>query len=146
MQASCHPTHGRLSTASRVDMEDLNQGAYNAAQGQPKAGEGAEATPVPNPLASGLNLTISVPDDIEIKVVDASALDEYEVWVLLASLVMNAVVGFGVAFFQDTKQGHLGWVALMFVLIFLICGGSAVHMSFSLVKAVRSLRSVPQAA
>jgi hypothetical protein len=76
------------------------------------------ATPATNPLAKGLNVTVSIPDTLEIRMVDASALEEYEVWVLVASILASAAVGFTVAYVQDSKTQSLFWNAVVFGALF----------------------------
>ncbi|WP_422450691.1 hypothetical protein [Endozoicomonas sp. ALB091] len=51
-----------------------------------------------NPLASASNITVTVPESVGVKLVDASTLGDYEIWSLLTSILSSAVVGFFVAF------------------------------------------------
>jgi hypothetical protein len=81
---------------------------------------------VSNPLASNLNITLSVPDTIEIKMVDATALSDYEVSFFVASLLFGIVTGFAVPFIQSFKgepakpDWLLGINTLIFLLLFII--------------------------
>jgi len=43
-----------------------------------EANRGSE--PSDNPLARGLNITVSIPETVEIRTVNASVLADYEVW------------------------------------------------------------------
>lgn len=52
---------------------------------------------VQNPIGEGLDVEVRIPKKIEIKMVDASSLNEYEVWLFIASLTCNFLVGFVVA-------------------------------------------------
>lgn len=67
-------------------------------------------TPVPNdeptenPLAS-LPFNITIPP-VEVKWVNALALGDYEIWLLVASLAFGAAVGFFVAFLQSGYTAH----------------------------------------
>ena len=54
-----------------------------------------------NPIAGGLNLLVSVPETIEIKMVNAAALEEYEIWFFISSVLANFAAGFAVAFFAS---------------------------------------------
>ncbi|MDE1211741.1 hypothetical protein [Vibrio aestuarianus] len=77
-----------------------------------------------NPLASASNITVTVPESVAVKLVDASALGDYEIWSLLTSILSSAVVGFVVAFLQaDSSQKSLyGSVTGVFALLMIICG------------------------
>ncbi|EJG2373315.1 hypothetical protein HJ033_23085 [Vibrio parahaemolyticus] len=76
-----------------------------------------------NPLASASNITVTVPESVAVKLVDASALGDYEIWSLLTSILSSAVVGFVVAFLQaDSSQKSLyGSVTGVFALLMIIC-------------------------
>ena len=62
--------------------------------------------PTDNPLAGGLSISVFVPETIEIKMVDASVLSAYEVWVFIASILSSTTVGFWVSYTQalDAKS------------------------------------------
>jgi len=62
--------------------------------------EKSHAGPASNPLAHSANVTIIIPETVEVRLVDASVLSEYEAWSLITSVLGSAVVGFGVAFLQ----------------------------------------------
>ncbi|HHF3081683.1 hypothetical protein V3H40_25040 [Vibrio parahaemolyticus] len=76
-----------------------------------------------NPLASASNITVTVPESVAVKLVDASALGDYEIWSLLTSILSSAVVGFVVAFLQaDSSQKSLyGSVTGVFALLMIFC-------------------------
>ena len=74
----------------------------------------------PNPIASGLSITVSVPETIEIKMVDASTLADYEIWFFIASILSGAVIGFLVAFFQENFAPIYGWMSLILFIIFVL--------------------------
>lgn len=78
-----------------------------------------------NPLGESFNITVSVPDKIRIKMVDASILEDYEIWLFIASLLSSAVVGFLVAYFQaiDSKSPsvtYIGFTVLVFGVLFVL--------------------------
>lgn len=66
--------------------------------------EKSTAKPSPNPFAHSASIAVSVPETVEIKLVDASALADYEVWILITSILSSTVVGFGVATIQAQAQ------------------------------------------
>lgn len=79
--------------------------------------------PAPNPLGGSLNIVVSVPHSIEIRMVDASTLADYEVWFFLSSILSGAVIGFWVAACQalDAKAANssqLVWTAIVFGILF----------------------------
>ncbi|HIF9499395.1 TPA: hypothetical protein ACX6SJ_003919 [Photobacterium damselae] len=76
-----------------------------------------------NPLASASNITVTVPESVAVKLVDASALGDYEIWSLLTSILSSAVVGFVVAFLQadSSQKGLYGSVTGIFALLMIIC-------------------------
>ncbi|MGR2930544.1 hypothetical protein ABMY10_02005 [Vibrio vulnificus] len=76
-----------------------------------------------NPLASASNITVTVPESVAVKLVDASALGDYEIWSLLTSILSSAVVGFVVAFLQadSSQKGLYGSVTGVFALLMIIC-------------------------
>jgi hypothetical protein len=79
-----------------------------------------KAEPSDNPVARGLNVTVSIPETVEIRMVDASVLSEYELWFFLASLLSNAAIGFLVAYLQTQTDKSLLANTLIFGLLFLI--------------------------
>lgn len=100
--------------------------------------------PTENPLGNSFNITVSVPDRINIKMVDASILEDYETWVFIASLLSNAVVGFVVAYFQaiDSEaatRSHIGWTAIIFVALCVISLITAFRKRYTLRKAGRDI-------
>lgn len=83
------------------------------------------APPSENPAGDAFNVTVSIPESIKIKMVDASALYDYEVWVLIASILSSALVGFLVAYLQavdsnSPSQTYAGWVTVVFGLLFFV--------------------------
>jgi mannitol-specific phosphotransferase system IIBC component len=64
----------------------------------PRSGDG----PTENPLADNFSFDLSVPP-ITVRMVDASALADYEVWLFAASLTSSASLGFLVAFIQSAE-------------------------------------------
>lgn len=63
--------------------------------------------PTENPMARSFAFQLTVPP-IEVKMVNAIALNDYEVWLFVASLAFSAAVGFVVAYLQSihTASGH----------------------------------------
>lgn len=85
----------------------------------------AGSPPSQNPAANPFNVIVSIPKKITIRMVDASALGDYEIWVFLASLTSNAFVGFLVAYLQavdssSPSERYALWVTVMFFFIMVI--------------------------
>ena len=101
----------------------------------------SSAPSAPNPFARAANITVSVPESVEIRLVDASALSDYEVWSLTTSILSSAVIGFFVAFCQaatGTGQSLL-WTALVFLLLTVISGLMALSKKRRLTKNTRKM-------
>lgn len=86
------------------------------------------AKPSPNPFAHAASISVSVPETVEVKLVDASALADYEVWVLLTSILSSALIGFAVAAVQAAgkpEQASLIAVSVVWLLLMIVCGVTA---------------------
>lgn len=101
--------------------------------------------PSQNPNTSdAFNVIVSIPDNIEIRMVDASALGDYEVWVFIASLISNFVIGFFVAYLQEAKTAsptasYIGWTTLAFLMLFLISTIMAISKRMAMRKKGRKI-------
>lgn len=74
-----------------------------------------------NPLSDGLNITVSVPESVDIKLVNASALTDFEIWIYISSILSNAVVGFWISYAQntvETSEKILWWISIVFSILF----------------------------
>jgi len=101
--------------------------------------------PTENPIGDTFNIVVSVPESVEIRMVNASVLGDYEIWIFIASLLSNAVVGFLVAFIQalDSKSlntSNIGWSLVVFVILFLIALAMAVFKRVSLRSKGRDIK------
>lgn len=76
--------------------------------------------PVPNPVGNGFNVSVLVPEQISIRMVDASALSDYEYHIFVASLFASATVGFLVPCVQEFRSS--GELAVPFLLITILLG------------------------
>jgi hypothetical protein len=98
-----------------------------------------------NPLGTSLNVLVSVPESIEVRMVNASALADYEMWVFLASVLSNAVCGFVVAAVQArdskaTNSNQLIATSVVFGVLFLATAIKAFVQRLSLTKAGKSIK------
>ena len=93
----------------------------------PEAEIDKKVQPTENPLARGLSVTVSIPETVEIRMVDASVLADYEVWIFISSILSSAVIGFLVAYFQSASAPnganggtYLAVVAGVFAILFVV--------------------------
>jgi hypothetical protein len=87
---------------------------------------------VPNPVQQAFNVTVVVPAQISIRMVDASTLADYEYHVFAASLFCSAAVGFLVPCVQEFRSnGDLAIPFLFFslLLIVLFIGAGSIAIS-----------------
>jgi hypothetical protein len=116
--------------------------------GQPEHDEAETFSNAPsteNPASEPFNIVVSVPEAIQIRMVDASSLADYELWVFIASLISNFVVGFLVAYSQaidsnSPAKTYVGWTLLLFVLLFAISLTAAIRKRLELRKKGRDIK------
>lgn len=98
--------------------------------------------PTPNPFAQSANITLSIPESVEVKLVDASALADYEVWVLLTSILASAVTGFLVAITQaaDSERGRYIATTIIFGLLMLVSAWMSHYKRRKLSNKARKIR------
>lgn len=95
-----------------------------------------------NPIGRAFNVMVSVPDKVEIKMVNASVLADYEIWIFIASLLSNAVVGFWVATSTNTNENItsiLIWNSVIFTILFLLTLGFALYKRYKLNSKSRNI-------
>jgi hypothetical protein len=75
-----------------------------------------------NPIGNELNILVSLPESLEIKMVNASILADYEIWIFISSVLSSVMSGFWVAFTQtkdNAVRNILFWNSLIFTILFL---------------------------
>src|SRR4051812_29767417 len=100
------------------------------------------SAPADNPV-SPFNVTVTVPEEINVRMVNASALSDYEMWVFMSSVLSNAVVGFGVAYFQakDASSAiapEVGWGTVVFGVLMAACIMRAIFVRVTLRRKGRN--------
>lgn len=65
-----------------------------------------------NPLVQQMNVTMSMPADIEIAFVQLGHVEDYEMWFLLSSLSTTTLVGFLVAYILNPNEIAFGLFSL----------------------------------
>ncbi|MGK9199445.1 hypothetical protein [Sinorhizobium meliloti] len=94
--------------------------------------------PVPNPIGNGFNVSVLVPEQISIRMVDASALTDYEYHIFVASIFASATIGFLVPCVQEYRSN--GALAFPFLLMTLLLAAVFIgSLAVALLKR-RSLR------
>lgn len=101
--------------------------------------------PVPNPVHDAFNISVLVPDEITIRMVDASALADYEVWFFLSSLLSSAFIGFLIPYLQardaaNPSATHLFWMTVLMGILFLVAFCMAIGKRRSLRRKGRSMK------
>jgi predicted permease len=100
-----------------------------------------------NPFASSFAFQLTIPP-IEVEMVNASGLSDYEVWLFVASLVFSFTVGFFVAYAQSFHKVGTGQesdgtflvVAILFLVLFFVFFGRALTIRLRLRKNARSYK------
>jgi len=136
------PSHGHESEPSAKPSPEADVSSSEAqlpAAGA--AGEGGESASS-NPLGEDLDFSLSVPP-IEVRMVNAAALEDYEIWFLTSSIVGSAAIGFLVAFIQsfheDRPGNNHGDVTLLIVcLVFTVLLGIAAGRAIILRRRIKS--------
>jgi hypothetical protein len=117
-------------------------GAQDPPAGQDLVAHPSEKPPTANPFAQSASITLSVPDSVEVKLVDASALADYEVWIFLTSILSSSVTGFLVAIVQasDSDRGRYVAITFVFGLLAVVCGYMAFSKRHKLTSKARRVR------
>lgn len=92
-----------------------------------------DEVPTSNPL-EGLDVNVSMPT-LKVRMVNAGALEEYEIWFGWSSVLAAAVVGFGVAFIQSLST-TADWTFLAVAVVFALLLGFAVIRTIRLRKRI----------
>lgn len=96
-----------------------------------------------NPIGDAFNIMVSIPDKLEIKMVNASILSDYEVWVFLSSLLSNGAIGFWVSYATNTNNnasGILFWNSVLFTVLFFVALFVALRKRYQLNKKSKDIK------
>ena len=95
------------------------------------------------PLSGELDISLSLPSTIEVRMVDASILSDYEIWFFGSGGLLSFLVGFVVAWTQE-KDPHaskiLGVVCLIFAALFVACLIMTIAKRHTMRKKSRTIR------
>lgn len=72
--------------------------------------------PSDNPFAGGMTVSITVPETVEVRMVDATSLSDYEWHFFISSLLGSALVGFLIASLQADEKTRVPFIAFTVVL------------------------------
>jgi hypothetical protein len=73
---------------------ESGQEAKEPASGVQTPVEESADTPSPNPIAASMPLTVSIPSNIKIELVEVHSLSEYELWFFISSILFGIFTGF----------------------------------------------------
>jgi heme/copper-type cytochrome/quinol oxidase subunit 3 len=87
---------------------------------------GQEAQEAQDTKEQGVDILVSVPTNIEVKMVDASTLSDYEIWFFSSSSLLSCTVGFVIAYIQapEDKTQYIKSLlvtSLIFGVLFIFC-------------------------
>lgn len=82
-------------------------------------------------------IIVNVPENITVRMVNAVALEDYEIWFFISSVLGAFVAGWSVAYFQavDAKSpstSYVGWTTILFIILFVIAFFVALRKRLSL--------------
>ncbi|PKA16148.1 hypothetical protein [Leptospira haakeii] len=96
--------------------------------------------PGANPVSKGMNIAISLPESIEIRMVNAAALADYEVWFLIASILASTTAGFLTAYIQEISKYSNLVSTIVFGLLFLLSIGMALSKRKLLTEKSKTIK------
>ncbi len=78
--------------------------------------KGSEPSDNPAP-GDDISITLSVPETVEIKMVEATALADYEILFFISACFFSAFAGFFVASLQANEHTRVPWIAFTIILL-----------------------------
>lgn len=97
---------------------------------------------IENPLAHQFNVVVSIPEAVKIKLVDASLLNEFEIWMYLSTVLLNFATGFWTTYVQNTNKDMetiLAWTSLCFSMLFVFCVITAIVKRIKIDKKSKNI-------
>ena len=95
------------------------------------------------PLSGDFDISLSLPATIEVRMVDASTLSDYEIWFFGSGGLLSILVGFVVAWAQETDphvSKILGVVCLIFAALLISCLVMTLMKRHTMRKKSRTIR------
>jgi hypothetical protein len=104
-----------------------------SAPGSRASSSQSAAEPSDNPFAGRMTVSITVPETVEVRMVDATSLSDYEWHFFISSLLSSALVGFLIASLQADETTRVPFIAFTVVLgVFFVAS-----VIWTIVKRVR---------
>lgn len=97
---------------------------------------------VSNPLGDHFSVVVSIPQSVNVKLVDASLLNDFEIWMYLSGVLLNISTGFWVSYTQNSNEvidKNLLWTSICFSLIFLFSIIIAINKRIKMNKKSRNI-------
>lgn len=116
--------------ASNVDPALLQ----NTTPSQPHFGESLARS-----VEMSTKVTVTIPREVNVTLVEVKSLQEYEVWTWVRSLLLAPVTGYFVAYSQS-REPHLLVNAFIFGLLFVIALGRTIYTRWCLTKRSDTVR------
>jgi len=92
-----------------------------------------------NPTGTNFNVNVSMPECIEIEMVNANSLSDYEHWGQITGVMSNLLVGFFVAFLTiDETKKDLKSALLCLSGLFLLFVGYSIYTAYQKRKLMKS--------
>lgn len=102
-----------------------------------------------NPMYNGLDVNLRIPETIDITMVEAKSLGDFELWSFLVSLMSNFVVGFVVAWAtaptatddNPSFKTIYGSVALCFIALFVLFGAILAYKIWQMHRSKKTIKT-----
>lgn len=128
--------------------QEIHNQPHQMAESNPQMGS-------QNPMYQGMSVNLNIPEKIDITMVEAKSLGDFELWTFLVSLMSNFLIGFSVAWASapevtngmPSNKPVYGYVSLCFLILLTLFGcilGYKIyqlHKSKNVVKARLSVIS-----
>lgn len=135
----CQKTYGPRFVREQNDMANGMNNLGHEEPEQVEVDDYRESPPSENPLVNALRVTLYIPETLEVRMVDASVLGDYEVWFLISSILAGGVIAFFVAYLQgDGSPVFLG-NTLFFVALLIISTKMAFAKRYELRRKSRDI-------
>ncbi|HEX2085561.1 MAG TPA: hypothetical protein VHF89_07755 [Solirubrobacteraceae bacterium] len=116
------------------------------AGGAPTERQAKEAAEPAQPFADGIQFNLSIPP-LETRLVDATVLEEYEIWIVWSSLLFSGFIGFLVAFIQSVEGDKTSTASLVICLFLaLLTAAALIRVVLLRRRLVRTSTKLPMLA
>lgn len=96
----------------------------------------------PNPIAQNSSISLSIPSSLNIRLVDARVLGDYETWSAMTSTIVAALIGFLTAWIgaPAAMRPTFGWISVVLVVLALLTGRMAKQKRDAIFQNTHDLR------